>query len=175
MIIPSLPHSVPPPPLLGVSRVCPGPWRLRWLHDLNPSWNITRYDVIWEEGGEEVGTAEVTVLPPPQEVYEVALSGLNVTSEYSIRVRGVNRDGPGNYSDDLVYQPHLCGEYSGPFRSSPFLLAFFTSHSSCAPQITCCFVGCTLLSIKEHKMNWHSIRINMCIMCSFIFVPGSGL
>ena len=128
MIIPSLPHSVPPPPLLGVSRVCPGPWRLRWLHDLNPSWNITRYDVIWEEGGEEVGTAEVTVLPPPQEVYEVALSGLNVTSEYAIRVRGVNRDGPGNYSDDLVYQPHLCGEYSGPLSlfSLPASLLHFS-------------------------------------------------
>ena len=120
MTITSLPHSVPPPPLLGVSRVCPGPWRLRWLHDLNPSWNVTHYDVIWEEGGEEVGMAEVAVLSPPQEVYEVALSGLNVTSEYAIRVRGVNRDGPGNYSDDLLYQPHLCGEYSNPFPSSPF-------------------------------------------------------
>ena len=46
-----------------------------------------------------------------EEVYEVVLSGLNVTSEYAIRVRGVNRDGPGNYSDVLVYRPHACGEY----------------------------------------------------------------
>lgn len=110
MTSPSIP-AVPPPPLLGVSRVCPGPWRLRWLHDLNPSWNVTRYDVIWEEGGERVWLAEVAVVSAEEEVYEVVLSGLNVTSEYAIRVRGVNRDGPGNYSDVLVYRPHACGEY----------------------------------------------------------------
>ena len=113
--------AVPPPPLLGVSRVCPGPWRLRWLHSINANWNVTRYDAIWEEGGERVGSAEVDVLSTEQEAYEVVLSGLNLTSEYAIRVRGVNRDGPGNYSDVLVYQPQLCGESTSPSQplSSP--------------------------------------------------------
>ena len=41
----------------------------------------------------------------------LVLGGLNVTSEYAIRVQGVNWDGPGNSSDVLVYYPHVCGEY----------------------------------------------------------------
>ena len=68
------------------------------------------YEAVWEQMGTVVGMVQVPVLNQSQEVYKALLYNLSLGEEYQLRVRGINEDGPGNYSEELVYRAERCGE-----------------------------------------------------------------
>ena len=53
----------------------------------------------------------VAVVTQEQGHYEVFLPQLNVSEVYQLQVRSVGQEGPGNYSNLIVYVPQRCGEY----------------------------------------------------------------
>lgn len=78
---------------------------------LDPNWNVTVYEAVWQGMGIDVGMVQVPVLKQSQEVYIALLYNLSLGEEYRLRVRGINEDGPGNYSEELVYRAEKCGEW----------------------------------------------------------------
>ena len=105
--------AVPIPPVnITATRTCPLPWKLSWDRSTGLEWNLTHFEVLLHAVGSATEDAvTVAVVTQEQGHYEVFLPQLNVSEVYQLQVRSVGQEGPGNYSNLIVYTPQRCGEY----------------------------------------------------------------
>ena len=114
-------YTVPPPPILGVQRHCPGPWELVWQNDLHGrGWVISQYEVMRTSNIGQTELFQIAVVEQNRTFYSLTMDDLDVDGEYNFTVRGFTVDGPGNVSVAMRYQPerpntpNTCLLYTSP-------------------------------------------------------------